>query len=98
MLYDLVGPHHYNRLDVPIEADSKKRVRDRVAKADPDYLCGMRVVRREASDGFRFVLQGGCWLVIRLSGTEPLLRIYAEADSPSRVTELLQQGRELAGI
>jgi phosphomannomutase len=97
-LYDLVGPHHYNRLDVPLELALKDQVRDRVAKANPDYLCGIRVVRRDTIDGFRFILRGGGWLVIRFSGTEPILRIYAEAESPDRVTELLRQGRELTGI
>jgi phosphomannomutase len=40
----------------------------------------------------------GAWLLVRFSGTEPLLRIYAEAGSPEQVEKLLTQGKELAGI
>ncbi|MBI2935827.1 MAG: phosphoglucomutase/phosphomannomutase family protein, partial [Chloroflexi bacterium] len=49
-------------------------------------------------DGVRFRLENGAWLVIRFSGTEPLLRIYAEAESPERVEGLLESGRQLARV
>ena len=48
-------------------------------------------------DGYKFYAEDGSWLMIRFSGTEPLLRIYTETTSPERVQRLLQQGRELAG-
>jgi phosphomannomutase len=49
-------------------------------------------------DGYKFYAADGSWLLIRFSGTEPLLRIYTETTSPERVQRLLQQGRELAGV
>jgi phosphomannomutase len=52
----------------------------------------------DATDGFRYVLADGTWLLIRFSGTEPILRIYAETDSPERVKRLLAEGRKLAGV
>ena len=48
-------------------------------------------------DGYKFYAQDGSWLLVRFSGTEPLLRIYTETTSPERVQRLLEQGRALAG-
>jgi phosphomannomutase len=52
----------------------------------------------DTSDGFRFLLANRTWLLIRFSGTEPILRIYAEGDSQQRVSRLIAQGREMAGV
>ena len=49
-------------------------------------------------DGFRYLLSGGYWALIRFSGTEPLLRIYAEAESPEDVRLILEEARTLAGV
>ena len=51
----------------------------------------------DTRDGVRFVLEGGGWALIRFSGTEPLLRLYAEAESPDAVRALLSAARELVG-
>ena len=56
------------------------------------------MVRRDDVDGYRYHLEGGGWLLIRFSGTEPLLRIYSEVDSPDRVARLLEEGRRIAGV
>ena len=97
-LYRLVGPHHYARWDVPFDPTEQGRVRDRVSQAKPDTLGGVKVTGRDAIDGFRFHLQGGGWAIVRSSGTEPLLRIYAEAESPDRVQRILADTRALAGV
>jgi phosphomannomutase len=52
----------------------------------------------DTRDGFRFVLDGGYWTLVRFSGTEPLLRIYAEAESPDKVNALLEEMRAMAGV
>ena len=97
-LYRLVGPHHYARLDVPFQVKDQPLVQDRVAQAEPRMLGGLEVVGRDTVDGFRFHLQGGGWSIIRFSGTEPLLRIYAEAESPELVQQVLGDARGLAGV
>jgi alpha-D-glucose phosphate-specific phosphoglucomutase len=97
-LYDLVGPHHYGRQDVPLEPASRPEIEQRAATAQPERLAGVAVARRDTLDGLRFVLEGGAWLALRFSGTEPLLRIYAEAESPQRAQELLTEGRRLLGL
>jgi phosphomannomutase len=64
----------------------------------PDALDGVKLVRRDTDDGFRYVLEDGTWLLIRFSGTEPLLRIYTETDNPERVKKLLALGKKIAGV
>ena len=97
-LYRKVGPHHFHRLDIAFEPDQHQAVLDRVAGAQPDRLGGLAVTEVDTLDGFRFHLEGGSWAIVRFSGTEPLLRIYAEAPSPERVQALLAAARELAGV
>ena len=69
-------------------------------RQEPVLTCavaaGCKVVK--LADGFRFILADTTWLLIRFSGTEPVLRIYAESDSLARVERLLELGKELAGV
>ncbi len=58
----------------------------------------MRVEKVDTRDGFRFVLEGGYWALIRFSGTEPLLRLYAEAEDEGEVAALLGEMRSIAGV
>ncbi len=97
-LYRLVGPHHYERLDVPFDASRREAVVERVSAARPERLAGLAVTSMDTLDGFRFHLEGGSWAIVRFSGTEPLLRIYAEAPSPEVVRALLAAARDIAGV
>jgi alpha-D-glucose phosphate-specific phosphoglucomutase len=97
-LYELVGRHEYDRVDVTVRADEKQAIIDRVAAAEPDSIAGLPVVGKDELDGYRFTLEGGWWLLLRFSGTEPLLRIYAEMPSMDLVQQALQDGQELAGV
>jgi phosphomannomutase len=93
-----VGPHEYDRIDITLRGDDREAIRARAAAAEPDRIAGLRVVSRDNVDGFRFVLEGGWWLLFRFSGTEPLLRIYAEMPTQAQVQEALRAGQELAGV
>jgi len=97
-LYDKVGPHHYQRRDVEFPEDNRQLIIQRLKESRPEHLDGVNVDRMDTIDGFRFILADNSWLLIRFSGTEPLLRIYAESDSPVRVEKLLNAGRELTGV
>ena len=97
-LYSKVGPHHFDRLDVIFPGAGTEKHRTRLKNAVPKELGGVPISRIDTFDGFRFVLSDTSWLLVRFSGTEPLLRIYSEAKSPDRVQELILIGRKIAGV
>ena len=82
----------------PSRSDEKEEILARVAEAKPETIAGLAVIGQDELDGFRFTLEGGWWLLLRFSGTEPLLRIYAEMPSMNEVQQALQDGQELAGV
>lgn len=97
-LYELVGPHHYDRLDQELESADRARVAAVLEQLEPARVGDAEVHLVDRTDGVRLVLRDGSWLLFRLSGTEPLVRIYAEAESVERVQTLLAQGRCLLGL
>ncbi|MBI4297918.1 MAG: phosphoglucomutase/phosphomannomutase family protein [Chloroflexi bacterium] len=98
LLDEKLGPHRYNRLDLHFPAEGRGAILKRMEIARPKSLDGIPVSKRDTLDGFRFTLEDGAWLLLRFSGTEPLLRIYAEAKSQEKVDRLLSLGREMAGV
>ena len=97
-LYEKVGPHEYDRVDVTIRPDERDAIEAHVQANEPETIAGFKVIGRDELDGYRFNLEGGWWLLLRFSGTEPLLRIYAEMPSSQQVQDALAQGQEIAGI
>jgi phosphomannomutase len=97
-LYKKVGPHYYQRVDVHFPPDERQIIMDLLQKSDPAAIGGAKVTGVDKNDGFRYTLADGTWLLIRFSGTEPVLRVYSESDSPERAGEMLEFGKELAGI
>ncbi|MBV9357569.1 MAG: phosphoglucomutase/phosphomannomutase family protein [Chloroflexi bacterium] len=93
-----LGDWHYLRVDVRYPAADREAITRRVAAAQPTELDGSPVVSISTRDGFKIYAQDGSWLLIRFSGTEPLLRIYTETTSEERVRQMLQAGRDLAGV
>jgi phosphomannomutase len=96
-LFSKVGRHFYDRLDVHLSPSQRQTAVARIAEANPDTLAGRRVQRRDQLDGYRFEVDGA-WLLLRPSGTEPLLRVYTETTDVALVKPLLDAGRELAGV
>ena len=97
-LYSKVGPHYYDRIDIKFEESQRQAILKRVREHEPQSITGTKVIRIDTTDGFRFILADNSWLLIRFSGTEPLLRIYAESDSMKRVGKMLEAGREITGV
>ncbi|MFC1904724.1 phosphoglucomutase/phosphomannomutase family protein [Chloroflexota bacterium] len=97
-LYSKVGTHHFKRVDIKFPEDNRQAIIDRIKHNFPKSIDGVKVVQSDTADGFRFILEDTTWLLIRFSGTEPLLRIYTETDSPARLERLLELGKGLAGI
>ncbi|MEE8414357.1 MAG: phosphoglucomutase/phosphomannomutase family protein [Dehalococcoidales bacterium] len=97
-LFSKVGPHHFDRVDIEFPEPQRQTIIDRIRRHPPKDIDGVEVVKFDTADGFRFIMADTTWLLIRFSGTEPLLRVYAESDSPARVKKLLGIGRDLAGV
>jgi len=90
------GPAHYARIDAHLAKQiPKSEMVKRLADSAPSHLNGEAVARVDTLDGVKFYLADNSWLLIRPSGTEPVLRIYAEAHSPEAVKAMLETGSAL---
>jgi len=89
------GEIHQSRISVDCPDDRKEPVLSALETELPETVAGVAVDGINTVDGFKVRLEDGTWLLMRPSGTEPKLRIYAEAGSEERVEELLDAGREL---
>jgi alpha-D-glucose phosphate-specific phosphoglucomutase len=90
------GPTFYKRIDQRISSPvNKKALAKRLSEEAPQQLCGETIKRVETFDGIKYVLSDESWLLIRPSGTEPVLRLYAEATSEALVEGLLNMAEEL---
>jgi alpha-D-glucose phosphate-specific phosphoglucomutase len=97
-LYSKVGPHHYSRVDIKFPEKERQTIIGRVRNNPPKTIDGVKVAKLDMTDGYHFVLTDDTWLLIRFSGTEPLLRIYCETDSPERALRLLEAGKKIARV
>ena len=89
---------HFDAATYPRE---KERIMRELGSARPGTLDGAPVARAvllDTKDGAKFFRQDGSWLLIRLSGTEPLVRIYAETRDPKELAPLLDAGEKLIGV
>ena len=93
------GPHYYARRDLHVANDIKETALARAANKEFQSLGRYRILSKENLDGIKLFLDAptngngaGAWLLLRSSGTEPLMRLYSEASSPELVQELLEEG------
>ncbi|MFB6308204.1 MAG: phosphoglucomutase/phosphomannomutase family protein [Haloarculaceae archaeon] len=89
------GEIHQDRISVDCPDDRKADVLDTLEADLPEAVAGVAVADVNTVDGFKIALADGTWVLVRPSGTEPKLRVYAEASSHDRVEELLDAGRDL---
>lgn len=101
-LHELAGPSFYRRIDAHVARAGygalKQRLFEELSSARVDELAGQPVVRQatlDTNDGFKFWIGDGSWLLIRFSGTEPLVRIYVEASSEGLQESLLAAGERM---
>jgi phosphomannomutase len=96
-VFAITGPHFYERLDFDLEPGSNAAVKARLDAAKLSGIAGRAIVSEDRTDGWRFFIPEG-WLLLRLSGTEPLLRIYTEVTDESLVKPVLEEGKRIAGV
>ena len=96
-LTDKVGPHSFHRRDIAFKATDRERILEMVSAPGLAEIGGVPILDTDTIDGRRFHVEDG-WLAVRFSGTEPLLRIYAEAATPELVTALLEGAMEYLGV
>jgi len=97
-LYSLVGEHHYGRIDPRFPQEQRATIMQRLRDARPTDILGVAVTDIQTFDGFKYLLADGSWLLIRFSGTEPIMRIYTETTSRDRIQPILEEGVKLAGL
>jgi phosphomannomutase len=99
-LYEVAGARYfYDRIDHYFSPEEGEAVRRRVKEARPESLAGLKVTSLDTTDGYKYSLEDGGWLLIRFSGTEPgLIRFYCETTHEDKVRVLLEEGMGLAGL
>jgi phosphomannomutase len=84
-----------DKISVACPDSEKQRVLSDLEDELPETVAGRDIAKVVTLDGFKLLLEDGSWLLVRPSGTEPVLRVYAEASSEERIEKLLEAGREL---
>ncbi len=97
LLFSKVGGHYYDRIDTPFQGERQDKI-DRIIAANPATIGGLKVTDFVTIDGYQFILEDGGWLLIRFSGTEPIIRVYCETTHQDKVQAILQDGLRIAGI
>lgn len=97
-LHALIGPHRFRRIDVSYAEAERANLAKMVATASPSALGGLALESDDRRDGVRFDLAGGSWAVARMSGTEPLVRLYAETPDNTTLEAVLGDLRSTLGV
>jgi phosphomannomutase len=98
-LYAKLGAtYYYDRVDTRFPPAKRPEAQARLDAARPQRLAGLPVAQIDTTDGYKYVLADGGWLLIRFSGTEPIVRVYCETTDASKVKPLLDEGLRLAGL
>ncbi len=84
----IIGPLWTSRIDIHISSEKKLKVLKRLHDAPPRKIAGEKVIQVISTDGFKFYLADESWILVRPSGTEPLIRVYSEATSKNKIKKL----------
>jgi alpha-D-glucose phosphate-specific phosphoglucomutase len=97
VLFSKVGAHYYDRIDTAFSGNREAR-ESSILKANPKTIGGLQVMGLNSLDGYKFLLEDGGWLLIRFSGTEPIMRVYCETTHQDKVKAILSDGLKIAGL
>jgi alpha-D-glucose phosphate-specific phosphoglucomutase len=97
-LFELVGPHYYERIDTDFPEEQRGAIVARLQSAQPSEVAGLKVTGINTTDGYKYLLDDGGWMCIRFSGTEPIMRFYVETTRDEKRRDILEAGLKLAGL
>lgn len=90
------GTYEYRRLDLKYPDDKKAKLMELLKTNPPNMVLDKKVVQVKAMDGYKFICEDSSWLMLRLSGTEPILRIYSEGPNEKKALAILDFGKKIA--
>ena len=90
------GTYEYRRMDIKYPDDKKAKLMESLKNKPLDKVLDKRVAEIKSYDGFKFICEDSSWLMLRLSGTEPILRIYSEAATEKKALAILDFGKKVA--
>jgi len=93
-VYDIVGSFAFERIDLHIDNELKNKIINNCKSGEYKQFGSFKVDRIETIDGYKFFFDEDTWLMIRPSGTEPVLRTYAEAESSKKAFEILSAAKD----
>jgi phosphomannomutase len=97
-LFDCVGPHYYDRIDSALPPGERASYEQNILTARPATIGGLAVTGFSQQDGYKYSLADGGWMLIRFSGTEPMVRVYCETTRADTVQPILQDGLRIVGL
>lgn len=97
-LYQKYGAFYSDRLNLKLRDGLKEVMTAKLKDNPPSEIAGLKVAEIVRKDGTKFILENGEWLMVRFSGTEPLMRCYIEARTPEGLERLRQAGQELTRV
>ncbi len=98
LLFEKVGAHFYDRIDPAFDQTRRAEILRNVSAARPSTVGGLKVTDIVTVDGHQFIMEDGGWLLVRFSGTEPIIRVYCETTHQDRVEAILADGMKIAGL
>ena len=92
-LEEITGPYHFDRKDIAFNEQDREKKLIRITKPTFEHLGELKVLNTDTRDGLKLHLEENSWALIRFSGTEPLIRLYAEGTSPDQVKKIIENCR-----
>ena len=94
-LFEEFGSAYYKRLDLRVSGDEGRQLVKKLRETEIEEFAGRKVVEVDKTDGVKLIFDDDSWILFRASGTEPVLRIYAEAPTTGEVDILIEEGKKL---